>query len=221
MAELNPDLSQRVVVSTADMAWQESPSPNVLRKRLDLIGPVEAGRVTSVVQYRPGSRFPSHPHPDGEEILVMSGVFSDEHGRYPPGSYLLNPEGYSHAPFSEEGCVLFVKLRQYPGTERRKIAVDTIGGKWEDGGPGRKVQWLYREEGYPESMRLVRLDPGAQVPEHDHPGGEEVFVLEGDIADENGRYKSGDWLRLPPGSRHSITSQRGAHLYVKVGHLGR
>ncbi len=124
MAELNADLSRRVVLTTASMDWQESPSPNVLRKRLDLIGPPEAGRVTSVVQYRPDSKFPSHPHPDGEEILVLDGVFADEHGRYPAGTYLLNPEGFSHAPFSEEGCVLFVKLRQYPGTERRHVAID-------------------------------------------------------------------------------------------------
>ena len=220
MAELNADLSQRVVVSTAAMDWQESPSPNVLRKRLDLIGPPEAGRVTSVVQYKPNSRFPSHPHPDGEEILVLEGVFADEHGRYPAGTYLLNPEGFSHAPFSEEGCVLFVKLRQYPGTERRHFAIDTHGADWQDGGPGREVLPLYGEDGYPESIRLVRLAPGTEVPEHDHPGGEEVFVLEGGIEDEDGRYGAGDWLRSPAGSRHRVRSEQGCLMYVKVGHLG-
>ena len=220
MAELNADLSQRVVVSTAEMDWQESPSPNVLRKRLDLIGPPESGRVTSVVQYRPNSRFPSHPHPDGEEILVLDGVFADEHGRYPAGTYLLNPEGFSHAPFSEEGCVLFVKLRQYPGTERRHFAIDTKSADWQAGGPGREVLPLYGEDGYPESIRLVRLAPGTEVPEHDHPGGEEVFVIEGGIEDEDGRYGAGDWLRSPPGSRHRVRSEQGCLMYVKVGHLG-
>ena len=220
MAELNADLSQRVAISTAEMDWQESPSPNVLRKRLDLIGPPEAGRVTSVVQYKPNSRFPSHPHPDGEEILVLDGVFADEHGRYPAGTYLLNPEGFSHAPFSEEGCVLFVKLRQYPGTERRHFAIDTKAADWQDGGPGREVLPLYGEDGYPESIRLVRLAPGTDVPEHDHPGGEEVFVIEGGIEDEDGRYCAGDWLRSPPGSRHRVRSEQGCLMYVKVGHLG-
>ncbi len=219
MAELNADLSQRVVVSTATMDWQESPSPNVLRKRLDLIGPPEAGRVTSVVQYRPDSRFPSHPHPDGEEILVLEGVFCDEHGRYPAGTYLLNPEGFSHAPFSDEGCVLFVKLRQYPGTERRQVTIDTNSAEWQIGGPGREVLPLYGEDGYPEGIRLVRLAPGTEVPEHDHPGGEEVFVLEGGIEDEDGTYGKGDWLRSPPGSRHSVRSEQGCLMYVKVGHL--
>jgi len=219
MAELNADLDQRVVMSTASMDWQESPSPDVLRKRLDLIGPPEAGRVTSVVRYQPGSRFPEHPHPDGEEILVLDGVFADEHGRYPAGTYLLNPEGFSHSPFSDGGCVLFVKLRQFPGTERRHVAIDSNAASWESGGPGREVLPLYGEEGYPESVRLVRLAPGTELPPHDHPGGEEVFILEGGIEDEAGGYGTGDWLRMPSGSRHQVTSKQGCLMYVKVGHL--
>ena len=220
MAELNADLGQRVVIDTASMDWQDSPSPNVQRKRLDLIGPPEAGRVTSVVRYRPGSRFPAHPHPDGEEILVLDGVFADERGRYPAGTYLLNPDGFSHAPFSEEGCDLFVKLRQYPGTGRRHVAVDTGQADWQDGGPGRRVLPLYGEAGYPESTRLVRLAPGTRLPPHDHPGGEEVFVLEGGFEDEFGRYGQGHWLRMPAGSRHRVSSGQGCLMYVKTGHLG-
>ena len=109
---INADFSKRVVVHTAGVDWQASPSPSVWRKRLDLAGAAEASRVTSVVRYDPDSAFPEHPHPDGEEILVLDGVFSDGHGDYPAGSYLLNPEGFSHAPFSQNGCTLFVKLRQ-------------------------------------------------------------------------------------------------------------
>ena len=93
------------------MAWAPSPSGTVWRKRVHLVGPPESGQVTSVVRYEPQSRFPAHDHPEGEEILVLEGVFSDEHGDWPAGTYLLNPEGFRHAPFSEPGCVLFVKLR--------------------------------------------------------------------------------------------------------------
>ncbi len=63
--EINGDLSKLAVVHTADMEWQASPSPSVWRKRLDLSGPVEAGRVTSVVRYDADSRFSHHPIPDG------------------------------------------------------------------------------------------------------------------------------------------------------------
>ena len=34
----------------------------------------------------------------------------------------------------------------------------------------------------------VRYDPGAESPHHTHPGGEEVFVLEGEFEDEFGAY---------------------------------
>ena len=104
------------------MDWTPSPSGTVWRKRVHLVGPAESGQVTSVVRYEPRSTFHAHEHPDGEEILVLDGVFSDEHGDWPAGTYLLNPEGFRHAPFSREGCVLFVKLRQFPGRTREHVA---------------------------------------------------------------------------------------------------
>jgi len=217
--ELNADLTKPAVLQTRDMAWQASPSATVWRKRLELIGQAESGRVTSIVKYDPGSSFHKHLHPDGEEILVLEGVFSDEHGRYPAGSYLLNPEGFSHAPFSEEGCVLFVKLRQYPGEERPHIAVDTKTGTWEEVSPGFERLWLLRDDAYPEKIRLTRIEAGADIPAHDHLGGEEVFVLEGALEDENGRYETGTWFRFPDGSYHEPFTKDGCLLYVKTGHL--
>src|SRR5262245_39154696 len=117
------------VIHTPGLQWAPSPSPFVFRKRLEHSGPAEAGRVTSLVRYEPNSRFPRHPHPEGEEIFVLSGVFEDEHGAYPAGTYLLNPEGFEHAPFSREGCELFVKLRLAPGA-RRHVHVDSNVAVW-------------------------------------------------------------------------------------------
>lgn len=218
---LNADYSRRVVKRTAAMEWQRSPSAGVWRKRLDLVGPAEQGRVTSVVRYDPGSAFPAHDHPDGEEILVLEGTFCDEHGTYPQGTYLLNPEGFRHAPFSDEGCVLFVKLRQYAGRERAHVAIDTGRAKWRPGAvPGSEILVLYDEPRYPDAMYLVRLAPGTRGPVHDHPGGEEILVLEGGLEDEHGCYETGDWVRDPDGSRHQPISRQGCLLYVKRGHLG-
>ena len=131
---LNPDLSIRTVEKTATMNWTASPSGSVWRKRVHLVGTPEAGQVTSVVRYEPDSQFPLHVHPDGEEILVLEGVFSDEHGDWPAGTYILNPEGVSHAPFSKAGCVLFVKLRQYPGNGRQQLAINTNELAWHKTG---------------------------------------------------------------------------------------
>jgi anti-sigma factor ChrR (cupin superfamily) len=217
---VNADFGAVARVDTNTIDWQPSPSPSVFRKRLDLAGDAEASRVTSVVRYAPDSAFPSHPHPDGEEILVLDGVFSDEHGDYPAGTFLLNPEGFQHAPRSKAGCVLFVKLRQYPG-ERRQVTVDTSTGAWRQGlVAGIEVQDLYREDGHPEHIRLARFAPGAATPEHVHTGGEEIFVIEGTVIDAFGTHTAGTWLRMPDGSRHTVHSPDGALLYVKSGHLG-
>lgn len=218
--QLNADVRQRVVVDTAAMDWAPSPSPTVWRKRLELSGPVEAGRVTAVVRYDPGSRFPAHPHPDGEEIYVLDGTFSDESGDYPKGSYVLNPEGFSHAPFSRDGCTLFVKLRQYPGTTRPHVALDVDAMDWEPRAiPGVSVKRLWAAPDTTEDVRLIRFAPGTKLPAHDHPAGEEVFVLEGTYEDADGSYGPGTWVRYPPGSRHAPGSAEGCVAYVKSGHL--
>ena len=115
------------------MDWQPSPVAGVWRKRLELAGAVEAGRVTSVVRFDPRCALPAPRPPDGEEILVLDGVFSDETGDYPAGSHFLNPDGTSHAPWSGPGCTLFVKLRQYPGAGRPRLAIDTASAVWRPG----------------------------------------------------------------------------------------
>jgi anti-sigma factor ChrR (cupin superfamily) len=217
---LNSDFSKAVVVRTAAMEWQPSPAAGVWRKRLELLGAAESGRVTSIVRYGPGSEFPPHEHPDGEEILVLEGTFADEHDNYPAGTYLLNPDGFRHAPRSEQGCVLLVKLRQYPGSGRGHRVVDSNTAAWQQSDPpGREVLSLYDEPGHPESIRLVRLAPGTRVPAHAHPGGEEVYVISGSLADADGIYEQGTWLRFPDGSRHQPFSDEGCTLYVKTGHL--
>lgn len=219
-AVLNADFKRVVVMHTTDMPWQSSPSLSVWRKRLDLMGPEEAGRVTSVVRYDADSAFPSHPHPDGEEILVLDGVFSDEHGDYPAGTFLLNPEGFSHAPFSREGCILFVKLRQYPGHGRRQVTVDTQAGAWQPGPvDGISAYPLYEEPGYPETVRLLRFAPGAGVPVQTYSGGLELFVLDGNLADGAATYAGGTWARYPAGSQIELRSADGGTAYVKTGHL--
>jgi len=86
---LNSDFRQTVAVDTSKMDWVPSPMPNVERKRVFLHGTKEAGKVTSVVRYAPGSSFHKHPHPEGEEFLVLSGVFSDHSGDYGPLTYCL------------------------------------------------------------------------------------------------------------------------------------
>jgi len=214
---INGDLSRRVSVDTAAMEWTPSPSRTVWRKRVHLVGPIESGQVTSVVRYEPSSTFHAHDHPDGEEILVLDGVFSDEHGDWPAGTYLLNPEGFRHAPSSRFGCVLFVKLRQFPGRTREHVALRTESMPWQPLRAGAAVRRLYSQDGFTDSVRLERWEPGAQQGRIGYPSGAELFVLGGSFADAKGAFARGTWLRLPPGTSHSPSTEQGCVLYIKEG----
>jgi anti-sigma factor ChrR (cupin superfamily) len=217
---INGDLSVRVAVDTAIMDWSPSPSGSVWRKRVHLVGSPEAGQVTSVVRYEPGSTFHAHDHPDGEEILVLDGVFSDEHGDWPAGTYLLNPEGFRHAPFSKPGCTLFVKLRQFAGRDRRHVVVDTDRLAWRPSSkPGVECKPLYEQDGFSDHVELERWTSGIDLGAVDYAGGAELFVLEGEFADESGRYGPGCWLRFPPGSAHRPHTRAGCIVYAKHGGL--
>lgn len=217
---INGDLSRRTFVDTTQLEWVASPSHTVWRKRFHLVGPAESGQVSSIVRYEPGAQFPAHEHPDGEEILVLEGVFSDEHGDWPAGTYLLNPEGFRHAPFSRSGCLLLVKLRQSPGLQRHHVVIDTRQAEWEPATITGIAQLpLYSQQGFADEMRLERWAPGADPGVRLWAGGVELFVLEGEFADENGSYTAGCWLRLPIGGYHSPHSRGGCTLYAKHGGL--
>src|SRR5499427_5493167 len=123
---LNADFSQRVAVHAAQLPWVASPIAGVDRRMLDRIGD-EVARATSIVRYAPASRFSAHTHGGGEEFLVLDGVFQDEHGDYPAGSYVRNPPTSRHTPGSAPGCVLFVKLWQFDSDDRTPVRIDTAG----------------------------------------------------------------------------------------------
>jgi ChrR Cupin-like domain len=219
-ASINGDLSRRVCADTGRMEWTTSPSGKVWRKRVHLVGGAESGQVTSIVRYEPNSTFPAHDHPDGEEILVLDGVFSDEQGDWPSGTYLLNPEGFRHSPRSTPGCTLLVKLRQFPGRDRRHVAIDTATLSWvpsELEGIERKE--LYRQDGYGDTTRLERWRPQVEAHECAFPGGAEFFVLEGELRVAEDAHGAGSWLRFPVDDRCRLGSKTGCTLYVKRGGL--
>ena len=209
------------ILHSDELPWVQSPTPSVWRKRLEHSGPVESGRVTSIVRYDAGSTFPLHPHPEGEEILVLEGVFSDEHGDYPAGTFLLHAEGFSHAPFSQQGCLLFVKLRQAPG-ERGTVRVDSQcfapnSEAWRPAGrAGVERIPLYADPRFAERKHLTKVAAGVRVGPIAFPDGEEILVLDGEFSDEYGSYRRHSWLRFPPGAEHTLSTERGCTLYVQT-----
>ena len=215
--QLNTCFSERVVMRSADLPWVESPTAGVDRKMLERDG-AEVARATSLVRYAPQSKFPTHVHGGGEEILVLDGTFQDEHGTYPAGTYLRNPVGTQHAPGSVTGCTLLVKLRQLQAADQTRIVLHWPSAQWRQGlVPGLSVLPLAEYEG--EHTALVRWAPGTLFNPHRHWGGEEIFVIEGELQDEHGIYGAGDWIRSPHLSQHQPSSPKGCLIFVKTGHL--
>jgi len=210
---LNADFSQRVTIATERLPWIASPMAGVERRMLDRIGG-EVARATSVVRYAPGSAFSAHRHDQGEEFLVLDGVFSDETGDFPAGTYVRNPPGSVHIPHSVPGCVIFVKLRQMQPAENRQVIVRPGDAAWEPGMvPGHSVQALHHSAW--EQVELMRLAPGTVLPAGITRGIEEFFVLEGDLGDGLSHHARAAWLRLPPGCQRTLQSATGAVVWTK------
>jgi anti-sigma factor ChrR (cupin superfamily) len=216
---VNADFTQRVVVATDALPWIASPQAGVERRLLDRIGG-EVARATSLVRYAPSSAFPAHEHALGEEFLVLSGVFSDEHGDYGEGTYVRNPPRSRHTPRTAPGCIILVKLRQMPPTETRRVVIDTAKAIWKPAEPNGVIRLpLHRAPDTGECVTLERLPPGTLLTEADQTGGEEIFVLSGEVSDRHGSYGAGTWIRNPAGWRSGFGSKGGATYWAKRGHL--
>jgi len=213
---INMDFNQRVVIDTNSLEWITSPKPGVWRKPLAR-EEAERGHATSIVRYDPGASFSAHPHPLGEEIFVLQGTFSDETGDYGEGTYFRNPEGFSHAPFSEQGCLILVKLHQFQADDSAHVCIDSSSSQWLPGQGNLEVLPLHSHGA--ESVALVRWPAGEQFHRHVHVGGEEIYVVKGELFDEHGRYPAGTWIRSPHMSQHTPYVSEETLLWVKVGHL--
>lgn len=214
--KINDDFNQRVVINHHDLPWVPSPELGVDRRMLERQGN-EIAKTTSIVRYQAGSKFQAHQHELGEEIFVLDGTFSDETGNYRAGTYIMNPPGSSHAPYSESGCTLFVKLRHLGSEQVIREVIDTKAAPWYQGMvPGLKVMPLMQQG---SGSTLVKWAPQTFFNPHRHYGGEEIFVVDGVFEDEHGRYSAGTWIRSPHMSMHKPFSNEGCTIFVKTGHL--
>ena len=214
---INNDLTARAVSFADEARWLPSPVAGIDVRVLEQAGD-DTGRTTSVIRYQPHRRSPFCVHALGEEILVLEGACTDEDGAYPAGTYVRNPPGSGSAPWSDGGCVLFVKRGQFHPEDRERIVTDLRSAEWFPG-LSRGIAVLPLHGFGSERVSLVRWAPETCFVPHQHPAGEEIFVLDGAVEDEEGRYTTGSWLRSPPGSQHRPFSLEGCLLYAKIGHL--
>ncbi|HEV8474555.1 MAG TPA: cupin domain-containing protein [Methylomirabilota bacterium] len=83
--------------------------------------------------------------------------------------------------------------------------------------PGSFVKVLHADRATGASTALIRFDAGTRFPAHNHPGGEEVFVVEGDLRIGGDLLGPGDYLYTPPDGKHAAFSERGCVFLVTVG----
>ena len=216
--ELNADFSKRVAVHAADNPWRASPMPGVDRRMLDRLGD-EVARATTIVRFAPGSAFSPHVHTGGEEFFVLEGVFQDEHGDFPAGSYIRNPPESSHTPASAPGCTILVKLWQFDPDDRTHVRIDT-GKMPYSADPDRDgvgTMPLFKDGR--EDVCLEKWQPNQSVG-LDAPGGMEFFVLEGSLVEGGETFELHSWLRLPTDTATTaVAGSDGAIVWIKRGHL--
>jgi anti-sigma factor ChrR (cupin superfamily) len=212
------DFSQREIAHSTNMPWVNSPMAGVARRPLDRVG-AEVARATSVVRYAPGSHFSAHLHAGGEEFVVLEGVFQDEHGDYPAGSYVRNPPQSSHTPGSEAGCVILVKLWQFQPEDRTpvRLNIHEIAPIPYTKVQGVSVIPLFTDEH--EQVSVINIQPNTHL-ELTPEGGAELFILQGSVTEQQDTLLQHSWLRTPVRYALSLkTTEIGAKIWIKTGHL--
>ena len=215
---LNADFSRRAVVHAGTLDWVASPMAGVHRRMLDRIGN-EVARATSIVRYAPASHFSPHVHDGGEEFLVLDGVFQDEYGNYPAGSYIRNPPTSRHMPGSSTGCTIFVKLWQFDPADRTQVRIGTADRPFVPDAARPSVSVLPLFQDSVEEVCFEQWAPGAAV-EIAAPGGVELLVLTGSFTEHGEKFVEQSWLRLPSGAAFAgVAGPVGCRVWVKSGHL--
>jgi anti-sigma factor ChrR (cupin superfamily) len=212
------DFNKREIVHSTNMPWVDSPMAGVARRPLDRVGE-EVARATTVVRYAPGSQFSPHVHTGGEEFVVLEGVFQDEHGDYPVGSYVRNPPQSSHTPGSEAGCVILVKLWQFQPEDRTPVRLNIreLAAVTKPDDTGVSVVPLFKDKH--EQVSVIQMKPNTNL-ELSPEGGAELFVLQGSVKEQQDSLIKHSWLRAPIGYSLCLnTDELGAEIWLKTGHL--
>jgi hypothetical protein len=235
--QLRSDLSIPHVVDSNLIPFVDSPTQGVQRRMLDRTGD-EVARATTIVKYAPFARFHRHTHGGGEEFVVLDGIFSDEiSGDHGPMSYCRHGIGTEHEPWTgEQGAIILVKLRQMNDrNETPNTFIDTmISTDWKkDSDDKRQRLDLFSSTTTGERVWTEKWEAGFESEKWIvGQGGEEIFVLKGDMSfenvdgtdDENNKNNctEGFWVRRPiewARRQFKVKTEHGCRLFIKSGHL--
>lgn len=219
-ANINANLDQTAFVAAEDFVWHPSPLAGVERVMLDRVGD-EVAVATSLVRYAPKAYFDPHSHALGEEFVVLEGVFSDEHGDYPAGTYIRNPPGTAHKPHSEPGCVIWVKLRQFSEEDLTPLTL-YLGADYDAPIETASTQALYRFQN--EEVTLVRVPKGERFAFGANYHSRELLLLSGSLTwqqEQTRTFTSWSWIRMDPGQPLRINALTDCVFFSKTRPLYR
>ena len=149
---------------------------------------------------------------------MLDGVFSDDRGDFPAGTYVRNPPGSSHAPHSEAGCRILVKLRQFHPEDLEPVVIDTTAESgWQSLGDG--VERLPLHAFGTETVAMLRLRAGARFELDGGDGGIEMLLVAGAASVSGETLVPEAWLRLPRGSSAMLVATAATTVWLKRGHL--
>ncbi|KAK9761194.1 hypothetical protein K7432_014079 [Basidiobolus ranarum] len=245
--ELRSDLATPQFLNFQNEGWVSSPVKGVDRLMLDRKGD-EIARATTIVRFQDGLTFPQHCHGGGEELLVLSGSFSDSlTGSAYAGTYVRHPIGSSHAPWANsdtitgEPCHILVKLHFMSDIhETQSLVIDsekmnTMKVPTEN--PGIETCLLYENDTTKErvwvewwngTMSNLPTKSSYGIGEYFEKrstGGIEILILEGELMIDSKVYGKWSWIRVPSQwlteNIHTVlsTTDKGSKFWVKTGHL--
>jgi quercetin dioxygenase-like cupin family protein len=187
---------------------------------------------TVLIEFAAGGSLPVHRHRWVEEGIVLRGGLQMGELELGPFDYHVSPAGSRHdAIRSRDGALAYLRgtsLGDTPsvvrellggllpfrgGSPRSVFAHDTSG--WTALRPGVMKRELWSDDRI--ASRFYRLEPGAEVPAHEHPRDEECMMLSGEVFLGDILLREGDYHFAPAASRHgAVYSDVGALLYVRA-----
>ncbi|MFP6736322.1 MAG: cupin domain-containing protein [Rhodospirillales bacterium] len=206
---VNADLTKFVVIAADDMAWDATEIDGIFCKTLERVTETGLARESCLYKMNPGASFGGQTLEERAEIFVVYGSVSDgvsEIGKY---TYHRMPPGSDVHIHSSAGCVIFFRRRQGRGANGATFTIDaTVAKNFEPWGGRGSVKIPLEDPAEPGVGAWIgSMIPDLHIPNHDHAGGEEIFVVEGVIEDEYCVAGPRTWMRFPLGFEHSPFSR--------------
>lgn len=95
-----------LLVEASQQKWQPTPFEGVETCVLRIDQKSQSG--TALLRFAPGSRFPRHAHPGGEENLVLKGELVFDSQVVGEGDYFYTPPGGAHEVRANKESIVFV-----------------------------------------------------------------------------------------------------------------